>query len=143
MKSAFEVANALAAVGMGLFITYEHRPSLVKGPSGAAWTLAPDRAEFPTFGWEVIALSNDQLDETLKSLHQELTPNPDLSAESRALLEEIARDIEALRQPASDKSGAQNFADRVREAAALFEEEHPALVGVLTRLSDTLSAMGI
>ena len=30
------VANALAAFGMGLFITYEHRPSLVRGRSGAA-----------------------------------------------------------------------------------------------------------
>ena len=89
------------------------------------------------------ALSTERLDETLKSLHQELTHGPDLSAESRGLLEEIARDIETLRESAADESGPQNFADRVREATAHFEESHPALVGVLTRLSDTLSAMGI
>jgi hypothetical protein len=87
--------------------------------------------------------SSEELDQTLKSLHQELSRSPDLSAESRALLEEIARDIASLQQPASDEPRGPAFSDRVREATARFEESHPALVGVLTRLSDTLSAMGI
>ncbi len=83
-------------------------------------------------------MSGDRLDETLRKLHEELSHGPELGPDARELLEDIARDIRAL-----TGSPPEGFVERLREAAAQFEESHPRLAALIGRLSDTLASMGI
>lgn len=83
------------------------------------------------------------LEETLRSLHEELSRHPTVRPETRRLLTEVARDIERLASEESEEGAPQDFLARLRAATEQFEEEHPALTTAVERLSDALSKMGI
>jgi hypothetical protein len=78
----------------------------------------------------------------LEHLHRELSETTSLDAEARALLSELASDIERL---LADKAsgGGQPLADRLRTAAQRFEQTHPKLTAVVGRVADALANLGI
>ena len=82
------------------------------------------------------------LRDELEHLHRELSESPSLDPEARALLAEVAADIERLLADDAGGSGAP-LADRLRAATERFEETHPKLTTVVGRLADALANLGI
>jgi predicted component of type VI protein secretion system len=85
-----------------------------------------------------------RLRDDLERLQQELERSPGVDPQARELVSEIARDVEALLNSAEGGAGeTESLVDRLRSAAADFEESHPALTAVVGRIADTLAALGI
>ena len=75
-------------------------------------------------------------------------PERDLArifARSRALLAELARDIETLleRSDAGEEEPDGRLVGALRTATERFEESHPELTAVVGRIADALSRLGI
>jgi chromosome segregation ATPase len=86
----------------------------------------------------------EKLKATLAELEQELHSLESVDHETREVLAQAARDIEAVlsdgeRGEAEDPS----LIDRLGHAAQEFEGSHPTLTGILSRLIDGLGQMGI
>ena len=84
----------------------------------------------------------------LEDLHAELERARRVDPESRRLLAEVARDIDALleRSDASAEAGGDehaSLADRLGELVRDFEEEHPALAAAVGRVATALANLGI
>ena len=82
-----------------------------------------------------------KLVETLKALHSELGQTQSLDAESRELLEHIAKDIQSLvHEP---KSGSpehyQSLGERITQLGTRLENTNPRLTLLLGNLLDHLS----
>jgi len=92
-------------------------------------------------------MPQDQLKQTLQSLHKELSTGTPVDPELRAQLQQLASEIEAIlrqSQPAPPAVGGhQTLLDRVAGIAAPFEETHPRLAAILGRIADGLSQLGI
>ena len=90
-------------------------------------------------------MDTTDLRSSLASLHQQLTHNPALDAESRQLLLTVLHDIEQLVQqpPAGAALAAPAERHRVTELVARFDADHPALAAGLRQLVDTLGKLGI
>lgn len=86
----------------------------------------------------------ERLRATIRELEDELRDIDALDLETRLLLEEALRDIDAkIQGPLSEPRDEDLLSDRVSGAAEHFETTHPTLFGVLTRLADGLARMGI
>jgi len=86
------------------------------------------------------------LQEQLTELHGALASTAELDPELRALLKEVAGDIESLlgdAAPAEEATAANQLQARVRRATVDFEAEHPRLAHILGDLADTLTKLGI
>lgn len=83
--------------------------------------------------------SSDDLQTTLRRLHAKLDTVEDADEETTALLEQIRGDVERLTSEDDDDG----IADRIEEAAANFEGEHPVLAGHLRQIIQMLNSMGI
>ena len=83
-----------------------------------------------------------RLREELAELHQELSRSRSVDPEARALLVELARDIEALLER-SEPAGEPPLVERLRAATERFEESHPALTEAIGRIADQLARLGI
>lgn len=81
----------------------------------------------------------DQLKQQLEQLHQTLSDHPQLNDEQRALLQQIADDIQAVEPQLT----SHDLSDRVQQQAIEFEHEHPTLSTVLRQIVDTLGRMGV
>ncbi|MCA9063121.1 MAG: DUF4404 family protein [Planctomycetaceae bacterium] len=93
-------------------------------------------------------MQRDELLRTLQSLHSELQQAESLDAKARDALRGLATEIQEVLngQTASDQSESESEAsvsDRLREAMIEFEVRHPQIGGLLERLTDGLSNMGI
>jgi septal ring factor EnvC (AmiA/AmiB activator) len=93
-------------------------------------------------------MPDTELRERLEDLHAELERAPRVDPESRRLLAEVARDIDALlgRSPAPADAGGGEHAtltDRLSELVREFEEEHPALAAAVGRVATALANLGI
>ena len=87
-------------------------------------------------------MPKNALREELERLHRELSETSTLDEEARALLGELAEEIE--RMLAEETSGAAApLADRLRAATERFEETHPQLTAVVGRVADALANLGI
>ncbi|MBW2269999.1 MAG: DUF4404 family protein [Deltaproteobacteria bacterium] len=87
-------------------------------------------------------MTQKPLSDELEHLHRELSEAPSLDAEARALLAELAADIERLlAEDAPESTGP--LADRLSAATERFEETHPKLTAVIGRLADALANLGI
>jgi hypothetical protein len=82
-----------------------------------------------------------KLVETLKALHSELEQTQPLDAESRALLEHIAKDIQLLVQEPQNASAQhyQSLGERATQLVARLENTNPQLTLLLGNLLDHLS----
>lgn len=86
-------------------------------------------------------MARQELEETLRQLHEHLSETRDLDAEEVAKLRAAVDEIESTLDR-SDVSSA-SLADRLREATRQFEESHPMLTGTVGRVADMLAQMGI
>lgn len=75
----------------------------------------------------------------LARLHADLSSTPQLDAESRRLLLEIAADIQRL----SARAGAAPHSSRLESLAAGFEAGHPELAASLRGIVDALTRIGV
>jgi ABC-type transporter Mla subunit MlaD len=86
----------------------------------------------------------EKLKATLAELEQELHSLDSLDDETRNVLAQAARDIEAaLQQEEFDRSEDDSLVARLGHAAQEFEGSHPTLTGIISRLIDGLGQMGI
>jgi len=86
----------------------------------------------------------DNLKATVAELEAELQSIATLDAESRAVLEQAVLDIlAALHKATPGERPAQSAIERLHAAAQEFEETHPTVTGILSRLIDGLGQMGI
>ena len=97
----------------------------------------------------------NELRATLAKLHQQLRSSPNVSPETRSLLQGVAEDIDALLGavgappdlPASTVSRVarphDSIVERLRSAEREFEATHPTLSGIVGSLIDALGRMGI
>ena len=91
-------------------------------------------------------MKTDDLHKTLQQLHEELGKASHVDAESERLLRELLEDISGLlASRGAGGAGAQGggLAERLAEASARFEEDHPGLVNAIGRLADALSRSGV
>jgi hypothetical protein len=87
----------------------------------------------------------EDLRRRLAELHAELERTDALDVDSRAALEAVMGDIQALLArsgPEREREPA-TLAERLREASRHFEESHPTLTATLGRVVDALAALGI
>lgn len=86
-----------------------------------------------------------RLRETLQQLHEELDRAESVEPEDRALLKDLMDDIHQTLEKAEGGAmeGHQSLLDRLRNAAADFEEAHPDLTLALHRVIDAFRWMSI
>ena len=85
----------------------------------------------------------EQLRTTLRDLEAELASLETLDEETRAMLQEVAGEIQAVLATRTATQPPGHVRGRLRDAIDQFETSHPTLTGVLSRLVDTLGQMGI
>lgn len=83
------------------------------------------------------------LSEILSELHQALEDSGDLSAEVRQELREAAEDIQRALDPEDDSELSAPLGQRLTAALEDFEQSHPRLTGIVGRIADALSDLGI
>ena len=90
-------------------------------------------------------MPKDQLRQTLAALQTELSTQPDLDAETRDQLVQVAGEIDELlgRDDHGGDEADESLLDRINGLAQPFEESHPNLAAVLGRIADGLSQLGI
>jgi hypothetical protein len=90
-------------------------------------------------------MPQENLKQTLQSLHEELSTGAPVDPDVRAQLQQLVAEIEGvLRQsPPAPASDEETLLDRVTGLAAPFEETHPRLAAILGRIADGLSQLGI
>lgn len=80
----------------------------------------------------------------ITELENELGSLSSLDDETRQALEDAVREIQtALGPEESDDLQPQSLMDRLGATAQEFEESHPTLTGIVSRLIDGLGQMGI
>ncbi|HEY1601397.1 MAG TPA: DUF4404 family protein [Pirellulales bacterium] len=96
-------------------------------------------------------MSND-LRETLARLHEQLRSTPDISAETRTVLQRIVQDIHSLLGETASAGGLQpgpsgarhdSIVRQLANAEQEFQAVHPTLAGVVGSVIDALGRMGI
>lgn len=92
----------------------------------------------------------NRLRETLNELHAELENVEQVDPEMRGMLLGAAQEIDEKIQPAEATQAAESVApedqpldDRLADAARHFEVTHPTLSGIISRLANGLSQLGI
>ena len=86
----------------------------------------------------------DNLKATVAELEAELQSIETIDADTRSVLEQAVLDIlAALHKAAPGEPAPQSVIDRLHAAAQEFEETHPTVTGILSRLIDGLAQMGI
>ena len=81
---------------------------------------------------------------TLAELEEELRTMPSVDCETRRVLEETVAEIQSALAP--DEPGElepESLVDRLGATTQQFEESHPTLTGIISRLIDGLGQMGI
>jgi hypothetical protein len=91
--------------------------------------------------------SLEKLKSTVAELEAELLALHDadsLDRETRLVLEQAAAEIlTAIERIEPGQGAPQSLLDHLRDATVQFEESHPTLTGILSRLIDGLAQMGI
>lgn len=87
-------------------------------------------------------MNTDELRARLAALHKELDGVESVDAETRALLRQLASDIQPIIEPSGERaSGAEHtdsLKERLAKSIAQVEGEHPKLAQTLTDLVDTM-----
>ena len=89
-------------------------------------------------------MDKQHLQGMIEKLHRELASTDSIDDDSRALLQELAQDVEKLAgstESSTEKHGT--TADQLQNAAVKFESEHPKLSMALGEVIDALGKLGI
>jgi len=86
----------------------------------------------------------EKLKSTVAELETELQALDNVDDETREVLEQAALEIlAAIDRAEPGESAPESLMDHLRAATQQFEESHPTLTGILSRLIDGLGQMGI
>jgi hypothetical protein len=85
----------------------------------------------------------EKLRTTLLELESELREVDSLDTDARALLAEVAREIEVLLERTEPHPAPAPLQDRLLDSLEQFEVAHPTLAGIVRRLVDGLGQLGI
>ena len=92
-------------------------------------------------------MNQEDLRNTLATLHAQLSSAGEIDAETQAMLQTVTSDIQRLLEPGTTETVAQDSGDslseRLRTTLIEFEARHPHVGGLLERITDGLSSMGI
>jgi methylmalonyl-CoA mutase cobalamin-binding subunit len=90
-------------------------------------------------------MSHEAISNLLKELHTKLSGSNSFTAEDRALLKQLAADIQALLAQPGEVTHArrQTVTDQLMAAVTRFEVSHPELTATLAQVSTKLGDMGI
>lgn len=91
-------------------------------------------------------MNRDEMLATLQNLHNALESADDVDQETRALLQTVTRDIEDVLQRGQDsdvETPPETLSEQLRETLIEFEARHPQIAGMLERITDGLSNLGI
>lgn len=83
-------------------------------------------------------MSQNTLKDQIIQLQRALANQPNLDAESLAMLQKIVADLNE-----SDVRTEPELTDLLQEQALHFEQEHPTLAAVLRQIVDTLGRIGV
>lgn len=83
-------------------------------------------------------MTANKLQEQLEQLQRTLAEQPELDADSLALLQTISADLKRLGVDAEPE-----ISELIQEQAIKFEQEYPTLAEILRRIVDTLGNMGV
>ncbi len=83
-----------------------------------------------------------KLREQLEAIRRELDDPDAVDDANRALLEELAADIERVLDE-EDETTPETVRDRMKKAAVDFEAEHPRIARVMNEIVEALARMGI
>lgn len=84
-----------------------------------------------------------QLQEELIALREYLDQNPTLTLEERERVQELATQIESEIELGDATRETPNMVDSFKVAAETFEQDHPAVAGILRSISTTLQGIGV
>jgi hypothetical protein len=91
-------------------------------------------------------MDNQRLQQLLKELHAELAEGGNVDPESTALLKQLAADIAGSSNAIDSDQGEpqdSTIQERLEQASADFEADHPQVAGILGRIVDALGKIGI
>lgn len=83
-----------------------------------------------------------KLREQLEAIRRELARPDAVDDANRALLEDLAADIERVLDE-EDETTPETVRDRIKKAAVDFEAEHPRIARVMNEIVEALARMGI
>ena len=92
-------------------------------------------------------MNRDELLNTLKTLHAQLSSAGEIDAETQKMLQTVTSDIQNVLESGSgvkevDDAG-KSLSERIRDTLIEFEARHPHVGGLLERITDGLAGMGI
>ena len=90
-------------------------------------------------------MDEQQLRETLKSLHEELASSEQLDDKTIGSLQQISDDIHRILDADADAEATHidSVSEQLKNVALSFESAHPQLAAVVHRLVDGLANLGI
>lgn len=88
-------------------------------------------------------MEREDLREQLAALHAALGDGESVGPEARELLRAVLDDIQRVLELEEGGEQPEGLVDRLRDAAADFEESHPTLAEAAGRVIDALARMGI
>jgi hypothetical protein len=95
----------------------------------------------------VRSMNQQDLRNTLLTLHTQLSSAGEIDATTQAMLQAVTNDIQHLLEHGTTRTVADesddSLSERLRTTLIEFEARHPHLGGLLERITDGLSSMGI
>ena len=89
-------------------------------------------------------MEQHELLSTLKAVHAQLAQSGEIDPETQLLLQTVTDDIQnALAAKSGTEAADDTLAERIRTSLIEFEVRHPTLGGLLERMTDGLSSIGI
>lgn len=92
-------------------------------------------------------MNQEDLRNTLTTLHAQLSNAGEIDPETQAMLQTVTSDIQRLLALSTTEAVAEqpddSLAERLRTTLIEFEARHPHVGGLLERITDGLSSMGI
>jgi hypothetical protein len=93
------------------------------------------------------SMNHEDLRNTLMTLHTQLASAGEIDKDTQAMLQIVTSDIQRLLEPnatgAAVEESSDTLAERLRTTLIEFEARHPHVGGLLERITDGLSSMGI
>ena len=89
-------------------------------------------------------MEKKQLQESLNSLHGELSDREAIDDKTRDLLQTLARDIDRLLDDSTENTpeDVEPVSDQVQNLVLKFEADHPELTSALNRIASALANRG-
>jgi DNA helicase IV len=93
------------------------------------------------------SMNQEDLRNTLITLHTQLSSAGEIDATTQAMLQAVTSDIQRLLEHGTTETVADesndSLSERLRNTLIEFEARHPHVGGLLERITDGLSSMGI